>query len=131
MSIQSIDEFHSIYSDMYKDAHGFRPGPNAFRCETLEEAQREFDYLQRTINNSINEEAAVQRKALVDFEAHMVKQMALLGKDRRTIIRWEMDAEGLDFNEPQDVELFYYNRDLPMQAIREFAKRDHGFGVMW
>jgi hypothetical protein len=89
------DELAQIYSDMYKDAHGFRPRID-WRNMTEAELEAACDALQPEIEKSIEEERAAQDEAAKRFEARITQTIATGAGDRETAIRWIDQAEGAD-----------------------------------
>jgi len=87
-----LERAHETYSDMYKDAHGFRPR-NDVSAWTLEDFEQEFEDLGRIINADMEREAAEQEQAVNDFEARVRATIAAGAGDRETAIRWIDTAE--------------------------------------
>ena len=87
-----LEQAHCIYSDMHKDAYGFRPR-NDVSAWTLEDFEQEFEDLGRIINADMEREEAEQEKAVNDFEARVRDTIATGAGDRETAIRWIDTAE--------------------------------------
>ena len=87
-----LERAHETYSDMYKDAHGFRPR-NDVSAWTLEDFEQEFEDLGRIINADMEREAAEQEQAVNDFEDRVRDTIATGAGDRETAIRWIDTAE--------------------------------------
>ena len=87
-----LERAHATYSDMYKDAHGFRPR-NDVSAWTLEDFEQEFKDLGRIINADMEREEAEQEEAVNDFEARVRATIAAGAGDRETAIRWIDTAE--------------------------------------
>jgi len=87
-----LEQAHCIYSDMHKDAYGFRPR-NDVSAWTLEDFEQEFEDLGRIINADMEREEAEQEKAVNDFEDRVRDTIATGAGDRETAIRWIDTAE--------------------------------------
>lgn len=84
------------FSDLHKDAYGFRPGPHQFELWNSmndEQLDAEEAYLYQAIQQSVREEEEAERRAAQQFEAYIAKLMADHSIDRATAIRWDMEAE--------------------------------------
>ena len=88
------EELQSIYWDMYKDAHGFRPRHVDTTHWTEEMFVAEFEALELVIRQEELQRAFAEGKAVAHFEARVDDLMANGAKDAETATRWIMDAEG-------------------------------------
>lgn len=89
------EELQSIYWDMYKDAHGFRPRHVDTSGWTEEQFNEEFEHLQHVIDVNANQRKADEATAIHKFEERMKSMMMETGaKDRETALRWIHEAEG-------------------------------------
>lgn len=86
------EELHSIFSDMYKDAHGFRP---RFDCSdwTEEDFKDQFAYLDRVIKANYKEQAGREALAIIEFEQRMTNMIESYSIDRQTAMKWVHEAE--------------------------------------
>ena len=100
-TINRLDELRSIYSDMYKDAYGFRPRNSDTIAVLTEEAlTTEINYLQKVINLSIERERLEQRKAEVEFEKLVADKLAAGVVNRDAALQQilqEADCDSLEF----------------------------------
>ena len=87
-----LERAHEIYSDMYKDAFGFRPR-NDVSNWTLEDFEKEFEELSRVIRADMQREEEEQKRSVADFEVRVAATIAAGAKDRETAIRWIDVAE--------------------------------------
>lgn len=90
------EELVSIFWDMYKDAHGFRPRHMWEALQTMTEAEIEadLDRLQIIITDNsrlrdIQEKAAAER-----LELRILGLIDIGAGDRATALRWIHEAEG-------------------------------------
>jgi len=113
------EELQSIYWDMYKDAHGFRPRHVNTLHWTEEMFLAEFEALELVIRQEELQRAFAEGKAIERFEARVDDLMATGAQDRATAIRWIMDAEGAD----GDTEYADYLLGLPYGYIANFATK--------
>ena len=114
---------NELIRDLYKDAHGFRPSV-AYMMDwdgmTDAEKQAEWD-LQLSIFAAHEAREKEQAECNVQFfNARIVRMIAMGAKDRKQAIRWILDADGIDINEP-DKGYICYQLGLPYEMEREFA----------
>ena len=103
-----LEQAHCTYSDMYKDAYGFRPR-NDVSAWTLADFEAEFQVLQRQIREDMAREEREQAESVAKFEQHVVNTMCMGAHDRETALRWIMDASTAE----GDWEYFCYLNNLP------------------
>lgn len=82
-----LEQAHCTYSDMYKDAYGFRPRHDVSDW-TLEDFATEFDILSDTIAENDRQEEIHQEANIVEFEGRVQQVIDSGAKDRETAIRW-------------------------------------------
>jgi hypothetical protein len=88
----ALEQAASTYSDMYKDAYGFRPRNNTSDW-TLETFQAEFDRMQDIIDADVIEKQAAQERAIQRFETRVQSVIDSGAGDRETALRWIHNAE--------------------------------------
>jgi len=110
-----LEQAHEIYSDMHKDAYGFRPR-NDVSAWTLEDFEAEFAIMQKVIKEDMEREAAEQAASVAEFENRVLNLMHP-GTNRERIIAWLMDAEGVN----GDFEYFCYLNNLPYGYFKKAA----------
>ena len=93
-SLSKLEQYQSLYSDMYKDANGFRPQFNPDMTE--EDYLQEFDYLQRIINADEEERLDGEARNAEAFERRVAELINCGAKDRTMALRWIHEAEGSD-----------------------------------
>lgn len=109
-------------SDFHKDAFGFRPRVGNYKVWWSEdELEAEYEYLSRICNQNMREEEAAEKQALIEFEELIVKTIKLGAHDRKTAIKWLVDAEDLEWNE-YDLQYFFWGYNLSYQIQNEWAK---------
>lgn len=92
LNVSEISGF-DMYSDLYKDVYGSRPRNCNF--ETVEEFEKDFDFLCTLDHERKMEEDRFMEQAIVYFEARVDETMDLCDTtDREDAIRIIMDAEG-------------------------------------
>ena len=111
-----LEQAHEIYSDMHKDAYGFRPR-NDVSAWTLEDFEAEFAIMQKTIKEDMEREAAEQEKAVHDLEMRIQSLMMMGAKSRDMAINW-LD-EALEAN--GDREYLCYLLNIPYGYFRSAA----------
>ena len=109
----------NTFSDLHKDALGFRP-KGAFyewlQTASNDEKQAEWDSLFDALERRMNYEAEMQREAIVKFEKLITTTIESGAKDRVTAIRWMMDAQN-GCND--DVGYFEYLMGIPYGYIKK------------
>ena len=98
-----------LYSDIHKDAYGFRPrdgGVHRWHVLTPAQKQEAWDYMEATIAEDIAAEKLREAEDLVEFEALIAAHIQLGAKDRETALRWMTQNEL--FHHQQDVEHFVW-----------------------
>jgi len=88
------EELHSIFWDMYKDAHGFRPRHVDTTAWTEAEFNEEFEHLSRMIQDNECERKIAEHEAAHAFEMRVQSILACGAKDRAMALRWIHEAEG-------------------------------------
>jgi len=101
-----------IFSDLHKDAYGFRPRGHRFYDETTTDAERQeiWDYLVQVVEDNAAAEREHEARALRDFEAQVANTIALGAGDRVTALRWMTQDE--KFYNEQDVEHWVWNQGI-------------------
>jgi hypothetical protein len=86
----------NLYSDLYKDAWGVRPGEWGYKYwNSLSPAEKQvqWDYLIGEMNKRCDEEAAMEKLAISRFEAQIQHWIEIGAKTREDAIRWFHQAE--------------------------------------
>lgn len=86
------EELRSFFSDMYKDAYGFRPRNYNTASWTEEELMEELDELEKVIAENEAEEKAWEKKNLLKFETAVANTINMGAGNRKTALTWMMDA---------------------------------------
>jgi hypothetical protein len=105
-------EYQSIFSDMYKDAYGFRPRMNTSDW-TAKDFEQEFEFLNTVIERNIQDQKIIEQEAIKTFEVLVSNTINNGAKDRNTAIRWILDDE-------RDIEHFEWQNCLPFGYLKEF-----------
>ena len=101
------EEYISQYSDMHKDAYGFRPRFD-YLDWSLADFETEFEHLGRVIDQRIAEDNAAYDAAAIRFESRIESTIALGAGTRENAIRWMMDADNVN----GDIQYFCYLNGL-------------------
>lgn len=91
------EELLDILYEQHRDAYNFRPGTaymEAARAMTDEQLDALMQEMSEAVQRAIDEDKRAEAEAAKRFEAMVVEITAKLGVDRRTFIRWDMDARG-------------------------------------
>ena len=111
-----------IYSDLYKDVHGFRP--RYARFASTEEFDADFERLVKQLEVQETEQAEIQARNFTKFVARIDETMQLVqGTDRVRAIEIIADADG----ELEDMKFYGYERlewsyDLKYGSIKQWLK---------
>lgn len=116
----SHNELHSIYSDLYKDAHGFRPR-NDVSSWTEEDFLNEFSYLETVIAQNVHDEQEAQKQAIIRFEGVVSKTIEYGAKDRISALKWLFESDDLNFESVFDQEYVEYANGLPYGYFKKVA----------
>ena len=88
------EELHSIFWDLYKDAHGIRPRGIDTSNWTEQAFTNEFEHLVAIIQDNHLLRIAAEEKAVIAFEMRVQTVLACGAKDREMALRWIHEAEG-------------------------------------
>jgi len=89
-----------LYSDLHKDAYGFRPGAGGlalWASGTPEQKQAKWDSMLETLQSNAADEVEAENRAAVCFEQRVADTIAAGARDRITAIRWLFEAEDDDY----------------------------------
>ena len=106
------------YSDLHKDALGFRPGQGGYElwdAMSPDEKQEQWDYLIREMARSEEAERAFEQRCIEAFELQVTKTMEAGAESREQAIRWLLEAS--DWG--GDREYFCYLHGLPYNYFNE------------
>jgi hypothetical protein len=109
------EELQSIFWDLYKEAHGFRPRHVDTTGWTEEQFNVEFNELSTIAELNCRQRQADEETAAHKFEMRVQSVIACGAKDREMALRWIHEAEGSN----GDNEYLCYLVGLP---YRYFAK---------
>jgi hypothetical protein len=115
--MSDLEQAQCIYWDMYKDAHGVRPRGIDTSTWTMQDFQQEFASLQEVIVREEANRQVAEKEAVDKFEQHVTNTICMGARDRKTALRWIMDAS----NANGDWEYLCYDLGLPYQYFRKVA----------
>lgn len=115
--MSDLERAQCQFWDMYKDAHGVRPRGVDTSAWTLEDFDREFEYLAKVIDAEETQRLSDEAEAVKKFEQHVINTMCMGARDRETALRWIMDASQAD----GDWEYFCFLNGLPYGYFKEAA----------
>ena len=110
----------NIFSDLHKDAYGFRPRSHEYWDATNDRKEEIWNGLLKELDAAIEREKMVERLAIAKFETDLSDIEVLVG-DRETAIRWFVESLELD-----EIDLMYggekicYNLGLPYSRANIF-----------
>ena len=91
--LSELEQAQEIYSDMHKDAYGFRPRFD-YSGWTLDKFNSQFELMGQIIKADNKVEKENQEKSAHDFEMRVLSLLQTGAKDRAMAIRWIHEAEG-------------------------------------
>ena len=101
-----------LFSDLHKDAYGFRPRIHNFYESTPEEKQKIWDATILDMNAAQEAEEARAADCVKDFKDEVDMVINTFGAgDRATALKWITDGDRF-FYSRQDVEGWVYNRGI-------------------
>jgi hypothetical protein len=115
--LTTLEQYASIYWDMYKDAFGIRPRGIDTSAWTEADFQAEFKELGEIIDREEKVRVAEQQNAVFSFEKRISDLIFSGAKDRATAMRWIHEAE----NTNGDDEYLCYTLGLPYMYFRKVA----------
>jgi hypothetical protein len=115
--LTTLEQYASIYWDMYKDAFGIRPRGIDTSAWTEADFQAEFKELGEIIDREEKVRVQAQENAVFSFEKRISDLMFSGAKDRATAIRWIHEAEDTQ----GDDEYLCYTLGLPYMYFRKVA----------
>jgi hypothetical protein len=83
----------NIYSDLYKDVYGCRPGNVSFA--SVEAFDKDFKFLCKELELKLDEDAVRQAANFVEFQAHVLDVQKTVNCDRERAIQIIANAEGM------------------------------------
>ena len=83
-----------IFSDMHKDAYGFRPRGHEFYDATPERKQEIWDSVCEDVEREIEREALAQSEAVADFRQKVVDMMGIGARDEHQAKKWIIQGLG-------------------------------------
>ena len=83
----------SIFSDLYKDVYGSRPGGD-YRFESIDAFDADFEYLSAKLDKQIDEDKIRQAANMEKFAERVMETMELCNCDQRRAVEIIADAGG-------------------------------------
>jgi hypothetical protein len=115
--MSQLEQAQCIYWDMYKDAYGVRPRGIDTTDWSLEQFEKEFEFLGKVIEQEEIARKAAEAEAIVKFEQHVTNTICMGARDRETALRWIFEASQADGDE----EYFCFLNGLPYGYFRKVA----------
>ena len=105
----NFESLLSIYSDVHKDAYGFRPRDWAtIRSKTEAQLQAEIDEMCKDADAEIAREQEAEKACADELNAYLAKLVADHAISMGTAIRWDMEAYGCE----NDLEHYLWSRGV-------------------
>lgn len=81
-----------LFSDLHKDAYGFRPRAHEFWDATPDRKQVIWDNTLEALDQALAEEKRREAHAITRFEEQIAKMIICGANDRETALRWIRDS---------------------------------------
>lgn len=118
-------ELETYIYEGHKDAFGVKGRHYDFKSMSLEELQKEADYISKAANEAFEAEKAREAKDLAEFKALVQKTIDLGAGDEETALRWLTSDE--KFFHSQDVESWVWDKGILFTDYgRELVKKLDG-----
>ena len=92
--LSELEQLAQYYSDSYKDAYGIRPRGNIGHPKTVEEYNKELDYLSKVCSEQVKEEKRRESIAFGEWKVNIRKIMGLCSCSKAEAIKIDIDANG-------------------------------------
>lgn len=115
--LTTLEQYSSIYWDMYKDAFGIRPRGIDTSAWTEADFLAEFKELSEIIDRKEIERKSAEVKATELFERRVAELISVGAKDYEMAMRWIHEAEDTQ----GDDDYLAYTLGLPYQYFRKVA----------
>lgn len=110
-----LEQYAVQYWDMYKDAHGFRPRGIDTSSWTEADFKRQFESLEKTIEEGEKIRREDEARAVVKFSKRIEETIMSGAGDRETALKWIMDAD----DARGDWEYLCYLNGLPYNFFKK------------
>lgn len=120
------DEDEAIYSDLYKDAHGFRPR-HPVHFDTEADFKAELAALVQYATDEADRAARLARTALVDYAGHLDRLRSTFGLSWKQAVDWDLQAHACELEGPADhqryvLECHFYGLGVGLEASEALAR---------
>ena len=108
----------NLYSDLHKDAYGFRPSPFSYSMWagfSPEDKQIEWDHLIKVSAERYEAEVQEQKQATHDLELRIQNLLVSGARDRNMAIRWLDEA----YETQGDREYLCFKLNVPYEYLKE------------
>lgn len=117
-----LEEAQSLFSDMYKDVHGFRPRwCSKEQWDSIEFLNEQIEYLSKELEIKFEEDAIEEKRNIAIFEQRITDIINTGAGDRQTALRWILDAENDEYVY-FDLDYFCYTNNLPYGYLKDFKR---------
>lgn len=100
MALTELQEMQELVTNLFKDAHGFKPRSiwSEEQWADMAHLQQLVDSLSKTCDENAALDAAREAKAVEKFESTLSTLIASGAGDRPTALRWLMGADNEDLD---------------------------------
>ena len=112
-----------LFSDLHKDAVGFRPRGHEFYAASRSRKQEIWDSYVDQVNVELAREHDERQASKIEFEGKIADLISIGAGDRETAIRWLLtsDEDNLDEFKAHGVSWALYEFNLPIDYSQEFG----------
>jgi len=113
-----------VFSDLHKDALGFRPRERACLFTSVEDFDQTWEYLQKELDASIAADAASEKMAIQRFQERVaLTAKIVINATKADAVRMMADADGLlDEFRAGDLDYIDYHWGLPYGFLKSFLE---------
>ena len=113
-----VEQLQTVYSDFYKEVHGFRPrGGSDEQWNSQEWLEGAIDDLRGYAKIAFAQQAEEEANAVAQFERLVSDMIAMGARDRETALRWVMDVNDVG----NDWEYLCFQYGLPYGYFKKAA----------
>ena len=127
MSMEALErsDLEIFIYEEHKTAFGCKGRHYDFASMSLEELKKEADYIASAAQEQMKLEKQAEERATIELEKRITDMVALGAGDRKTALKWIIDADGL--NDEYDFEYILWNWGVRYRGPhREEVKAVHG-----
>jgi hypothetical protein len=112
LSLEERKSMLQVYSDFHKEAYGFRPRGIDYSAMSDEQLIADYDRFGEICRQNEILEAKQLEADLAAFDLQIERTIQLGAADYKTALKWLFDGEGMDWENPQNLEHFVWRKGI-------------------